>query len=30
MFYKMLQVEDFIEDYCLSINKTPRGMAERE
>jgi len=26
----MLQVEDFIEVYCLSNNKTPRGMAERE
>ena len=30
MFYKMLHVEDFIEVYCLSNNKTPRGMAERE
>jgi len=26
----MLHVEDFIEVYCLSNNKTPRGMAERE
>jgi len=26
----MLHVEDFIEIYCLSNNKTPRGMAERE
>ena len=30
MFKKMLHVEDFIEVYCLSNNKTPRGMAERE
>jgi len=26
----MLHVEDFIEVYCLSNDKTPRGMAERE
>jgi hypothetical protein len=26
----MLHVEDFIEFFCLSNNKTPRGMAERE
>ena len=26
----MLQVEDFIEVYCLSNNKTPRGIVERE
>jgi len=26
----MLHVEDFIEVYCLSNNKTTRGMAERE
>jgi hypothetical protein len=24
----MLHVEDFIEIYCLSNNKTPRGMAD--
>jgi len=26
----MLHVEDFIEIYCLSNNKTPCGMGERE
>ena len=26
----MLQVEDFIEVYCLSNNKTPRVMAQSE
>ena len=26
----MLHIEDFLEVYCLSNNKTPRGMAERE
>ena len=26
----MLQVEDFFEVYCLSNNKTLRGMLERE
>ena len=26
----MLHLEDFIEIYCLSNYKTPRGMAERE
>ena len=30
MFQKMLHVEDFIEVYCLSNDKTPREMAERE
>ncbi len=30
MFLKMLQVEDFVEVYCLSNNKTPHGMAEGE
>jgi len=26
----MLHVENFIEVYCFSNNKTPRGMAERD
>ena len=26
----MLHVKDFVELYCLSNNKTPREMAERE